>query len=280
MDYRAIVMFPDQRTRTASSGPSLCVEMVGLDNIPTVGSNITVQRGLDSAPVGTVFVVETCDPIGQVSIPADFVISATVKRTPVVTEAGEPAPGTPEFALSAWRGRQRGRQHERSTARPPMSEKRKAKIMNNVARGLREEAVEATARAKQLRAEAAEIERAEREAAKPKEPAIASGEHRVVLFEKYMSGRSYGFAAIGWRGNSQTRWTVTGSDGEYRHTWAGLLSYIGEANWSTLRMVTGTSPLLAPGAEPAASERMGPFGRPYESTAADQTFHRDYDHGY
>lgn len=268
MDYRAIVTFPDVRS-TDMGNPAICVEIVGLDNIPTVGSNITLHRGFDTAPAGTVFVVETCDPIGLVSIPADFVISATVKRTPVITEAGEPAPGTPEFALAAWRGRQRGRQHERSTARPPMSEKRKAKIMNNVARGLREEAAEATARAKQLRAEAAEIERAEREAAQPKEPAMASGEHRVVLFEKYMSGCNYGFAALGWRIDNQTRWTVTGSDGVVRHNWKSLLNFIGEANWSTLRMVTGTSPLLAPGAEPAASERMGPFGRPYEDHIAD-----------
>lgn len=128
---------------------------------------------------------------------------------------------------------------------------------------LRREAAESAARAKRLRVEAAEIERAERLARTPRMPHIPDGEHRVVLFEKLMSGRSYGFAAVGWRIGGQVRWTVTGNDGEYRHNWAGLLAYVGETNWSTIRLVTGTSPLLAPGDEPAASEKMGPFGKPY-----------------
>lgn len=137
-----------------------------------------------------------------------------------------------------------------------------------------------TLKASDLRAEAARIidaaERLEREeraaiiaareARKPKEPPIGS----VIRFEKPQSGRCYHYAAISFpvgregSGYRARRWaitnTVTGVTGRY--TWAGLLEFIGEANWTTIELwsVEGTK-LVDPVDEPAVVERMGPYGQ-------------------
>lgn len=138
-------------------------------------------------------------------------------------------------------------------------------IQSERARELRERAKQAETQAKVLRQGAAEIERSIEEASRPKMPSIGVGSSRTVLFEKYQSGRNYAYAALGWRvgtmNDASVRWVVTGSDGQVRHNWKSLLNFIGKANWSTLRVVTGTSPLVAPGDEPAVAETMGPYGR-------------------
>lgn len=145
--------------------------------------------------------------------------------------------------------------------------------MSTKASELRDKARRRKYEAQVLLREAREIERAEEIASRPKMPAISMDGSRVVLFEKYQSGRSYSYAALGWRvGNmadASVRWVVTGNDGVVRHNWPSLLNFIGKSNWASIRSVTATSPLMAPEDVPPASELMGAFGRPFASKADD-----------
>lgn len=142
------------------------------------------------------------------------------------------------------------------------------------AAALQEEANAAARIAAELANQAAAARRAEIEASKPRQPVVTPDDTVVLYFEKYQSGRAYGFAAIGFavpvarsaaaaaRGDVRhhVRWAVTGEETR-RFNWAGLLQFVGEANWATLVTMTGGTHLLPPGAEPPVAERMGPFGR-------------------
>lgn len=130
---------------------------------------------------------------------------------------------------------------------------------------LRQEAFRLVEQAERLEREQRAAIIAAREARKPKEPPVGA----VIRFEKVQSGRSYHYAAIsfpvGVTANSRSRrWaitnTVTGVSGRY--TWAGLLEFIGEANWTTIELwsVEGTK-LVDPVDEPTVVERMGPYGQ-------------------
>lgn len=125
---------------------------------------------------------------------------------------------------------------------------------------LRAEAARARAIAEELTRQAAEQSVAEEEARKPKMPRVAEGEHPVVAFERYQSGRNYAYAAVGWRDGRSVRWAVTGQEGR-RFNWPGLLQFIGEANWGTLRSLVDGDSLLPEGVEPPVAEEMGDYGR-------------------
>jgi hypothetical protein len=132
-------------------------------------------------------------------------------------------------------------------------------------------AAELRAEARRLARLAREAEVAEaralmaaREARKPKEPPIGT----VIAFSKAMSGREYHYAAlsfpVGTSGNrTMRRWAVTNTvrGEEGRYTWAGLLDFIGEANWTTLRVATEWNVLVEPEDEPAVKETVGPYGK-------------------
>lgn len=123
-------------------------------------------------------------------------------------------------------------------------------------------AQQAEQEAKALRHQAALLVMAIQDARRPKEPAIpADGQSVTVVFSKYQGGHNYDFAAVGFRSGSTVRWAVTGSN-TGRFNWSGLLSFIGEANWSTLEVVTKTEYIgPPPGSEPAVEETMGQFGQ-------------------
>ncbi|ABE67485.1 hypothetical protein PBI_QYRZULA_75 [Mycobacterium phage Qyrzula] len=127
-------------------------------------------------------------------------------------------------------------------------------------------AEEAERHARELRRQAALLAQAQLEASRPRMPELGGeGDHAVVSFTKYQSGREYRYAAIGWRVGRSVRWAVTGETTS-RYNWNGLLEFIGEANWPSLYLMV-VDKLLGPtpGNEPPVSEKMGPFGR-VEST--------------
>lgn len=125
---------------------------------------------------------------------------------------------------------------------------------------LRAEAARAREAAEQLTRQAAEMAVAEEEARKPQCPQVMEGAPTYVTFTRYMNGREYAYAAVGWRIGRSVRWAVTGSE-ERRFNWPALLQFVGEANWSTLRVVTDQEPILTPGGEPPVAEVMGRYGR-------------------
>jgi len=125
---------------------------------------------------------------------------------------------------------------------------------------LRAEAERARRVADELTRQAAEQAVAEEEARKPKMPRVAEGENPVVAFERWQSGRSYAYAAVGFRNGRQVRWAVTGEETR-RFNWPGLLAFVGEANWQTLRTLVDGDSLLPEGVEPPVAEDMGRFGR-------------------
>ena len=140
---------------------------------------------------------------------------------------------------------------EATTVAPPLS-----------ATDMLVEASHLQAKAAQLRAAAAEQARLAEEARKPKMPDLPNhGDVQAILFTKYQGGREYHYAALGWRIGHSIRWTVTGACTD-RFSWAGLLEFVGEANWSSLAVVeTARSIGPTPGNEGPVAERMGESGR-------------------
>lgn len=138
-----------------------------------------------------------------------------------------------------------------------------AGVRTQTAAQLQAEANQAAAIAKELGRQAAAARAAEEAARRPQMPEIGiePGDHAVVCFAKYMSGREYHFAALGWRVGRSVRWSVTGQLQD-RLNWPGLLVFIGEGNWHTLVRM-GQTQLLGPtpDQEPPVRERMGSFGR-------------------
>ncbi|AKY02803.1 hypothetical protein AVV09_gp90 [Mycobacterium phage BrownCNA] len=100
-----------------------------------------------------------------------------------------------------------------------------------------------------------------REERRPKMPPVHEGESAVVIFTKYQAGREYHYAAVGWRQGRSVRWAVTGNTTD-RLNWPGLLQFIGEGNWPSLRVVTDTENIgPSPDEEEPVAERMGAYGR-------------------
>lgn len=127
---------------------------------------------------------------------------------------------------------------------------------------MRAEARRLMRKAAALEREAAERARRELEARKPEEPDLSEGPV-TVTFNRYLSGRVYTHAAVGWRvGTRMSRWVITSSApaDNGRYTWNGLLNFIGEANWVTLAKVTEVEPLITSEDAPAAKETVGPYG--------------------
>ncbi|URC18206.1 hypothetical protein SEA_ZENTENO07_105 [Mycobacterium phage Zenteno07] len=124
------------------------------------------------------------------------------------------------------------------------------------------EAQRAASIAEELRSQALAAAAAEAEATRPKQPPVGEDGPAFVTFTRYMSGREYHYAAVGWRvGPRSVRWMITGSQATRdRLNWAGLLQTVGEANWSTLRVLTPGDFLLPEGVEPPVAEQMGSFG--------------------
>ncbi|AVO24752.1 hypothetical protein SEA_MAGIC8_96 [Mycobacterium phage Magic8] len=143
-------------------------------------------------------------------------------------------------------------------------------------------AAEAEKAAAAFRRQAAEIARAAEEARRPKMPTVQTGVSVVVTFRRYTSGREYNYAAIGWRTGTSVRWAVTGTETR-RFNWAGLLDFIGEANWHTLAEVTQTRTVLASGVEPPVAEVMGRYGevlrteRPASPFVGDSRYGDEFD---
>ncbi|QWY84429.1 hypothetical protein SEA_KNOCKER_87 [Mycobacterium phage Knocker] len=133
-------------------------------------------------------------------------------------------------------------------------------VVTSSAAELRRQAEQARQIADDLARQAAEALVAEREATRPKMPAMGAEDRPVIYFERYQAGKSYSYAAIGWREGRSYRWAVTGSESR-RFNWPGLLDFIGEANWPTIVAMTGGEHLLPAGAEPPVAERMGRYGR-------------------
>lgn len=100
-----------------------------------------------------------------------------------------------------------------------------------------------------------------REERRPKMPPVDEGNGAVVMFTKYQAGREYHYAAVGWRQGHSVRWAVTGNTTD-RLNWPGLLQFIGEANWPSLRVVIDTTRIGPdPDEEAPVAERMGAYGR-------------------
>lgn len=132
------------------------------------------------------------------------------------------------------------------------------------------QAAQADEAAKALRAQAALLAAAIEVARTPQQPDVDDGP-QVVTFTRYMGGREYNYAAVGWRLGSSVRWSVTGQS-ESRFNWPGLLAFIGEANWSSLHLVTDRILIGPPeGQEPPVVEAMGRYGRVQRTTVADRT---------
>jgi hypothetical protein len=135
--------------------------------------------------------------------------------------------------------------------------------MSNIvsAAELRARAREAAAEASRLTREADAATAAERAASRPQMPPVGgTGDRAIVCFTRYQSGREYNYAALGWQLGRSVRWAVTGR--RRRFNWAGLLDFIGEANWGSLHLMHEARLLgPLPGAEPAVAERMGSFGK-------------------
>lgn len=126
---------------------------------------------------------------------------------------------------------------------------------------LRRQAAQAREIAAQLARDADAATRAELEASRPRCPLIGSdAESALVSFTRYQSGREYRYAAVGWRTGRSIRWAVTGANTD-RFNWPGLLAFIGEANWPSIRLLEEGEPLLPPGTEPPVAEKMGRYGR-------------------
>ena len=126
--------------------------------------------------------------------------------------------------------------------------------------------------AKRLRMSAALIRKDDEEARRPKMPELDNEGRATVVFSRYLSGRDYGYAAVGWRQGRHVRWAVT-SQGDQRFNWQGLLEFIGSANWSTLAVVTETVNIgPEPGMEPPIVETMGRYGRVVDSTPVTDPF--------
>ncbi|AGU92001.1 hypothetical protein ADAWI_89 [Mycobacterium phage Adawi] len=145
---------------------------------------------------------------------------------------------------------------EKATVEPSLP----SQLMSAAA--LRSQAAQLLEQASQVDRAVAEAELARREARKPKQPALGgAGDRAVVAFTKYQAGREYAYAAVGWRVGGAVRWTVTGQNTD-RMNWAGLLQFIGEANWPSLHLMT-ESELLGPMPDDEApvAERMGAYGR-------------------
>jgi len=129
---------------------------------------------------------------------------------------------------------------------------------------LQEEALTAQRIADELRRQAIEARQLEKDARTPKMPDVVPSINGMptatVLFTRYQSGRVYGYAAVGWRVGARTvRWAVTGEETR-RFTWAGLLEFIGEANWTSLHVVSDLD-YIGPASEPPVAEVMGRFGK-------------------
>lgn len=125
------------------------------------------------------------------------------------------------------------------------------------------------ARARAMLADAARLDRQEaldrhraRLARRPVMPEIVNpGDSAVVVFNRYQSGKDYGYAAHGWREGSAVRWVVTGQNTE-RFNWPGLLEWIGEANWHSLHVVTDVKRIGPdPEDDTPLREVMGKYGR-------------------
>lgn len=141
------------------------------------------------------------------------------------------------------------------------------------AASIREEARRAQVLADQLAHEAGRAQQAEIEATRPRMPEIEAGEPGFLTFTKYMSGREYTYAAVGWKLNrgSTARFVIThraegsrytaSSEGNGRFTWEGLLAFIGEANWGSLRVLVPGEAIVAPGGLPPVVETIGSFGQ-------------------
>lgn len=116
------------------------------------------------------------------------------------------------------------------------------------AQGLRDEANDLLRKADEL--DKAEAVRRTIEL-RPASPSVSAEAPAFVIFSKcgkYKPEHVHTYAAVGWiRATSFpiVRWTVTGI--ERRHfNWLGLLEWIGEKNWSTIQLVTVTTPLFTP----------------------------------
>lgn len=142
-----------------------------------------------------------------------------------------------------------------------MAETQAAPVNPIRARDLREQAAQMLEEATRIDRLVAQEELRRREEARPKMPPLAEGESATVIFTKYQAGREYHYAAVGWRQGRSVRWAVTGQTTD-RLNWPGLLQFIGEANWPSLRVVTDTENIgPSPDEEAPVAERMGSFGR-------------------
>lgn len=133
------------------------------------------------------------------------------------------------------------------------------------------QAAQAEQAAKALRAQAALLAVEIEKARTPQMPDVNDDGPQVVTFTRYMGGREYSYAAVGWRLGRSVRWSVTGQ-AESRFNWPGLLAFIGEANWSSLALVTDRVLIGPPESqEPPVVEAMGRYGRVQRTTVADRT---------
>ncbi|QDF17606.1 hypothetical protein SEA_YAGO84_75 [Gordonia phage Yago84] len=119
-------------------------------------------------------------------------------------------------------------------------------FMENVSTAeLRARAQGHRAEAARLEAEAARVEQAaeQRRALRRFRPispmASEITQHVTVMFTRELSGRTYHYAAQGWRDKRAGRplFSVTGEEAG-RFTWAELLDFIEPANWRTIRVST------------------------------------------
>lgn len=138
------------------------------------------------------------------------------------------------------------------------------------------EAEQAAVYAAAMRRQAAEMQLALEAARLPKMPEVDGDAPTFVVFSKYQSGRSYAYAAVGWKHDEHIRWTVTGNN-RSRMNWTGLLQFIGAANWPTLAVVSKVENIGPPAnMEPAVVETMGDFGRVSKSEIVAREFQRQY----
>lgn len=127
--------------------------------------------------------------------------------------------------------------------------------MTPTPQSLREQAAELSRLALEMIKQAEAAEQKARDAAKPAEPAIGPNRPAFVTFVRRLGDIEYTYAAVGVKLISGAmRWYPTGRMRPARSTdtlgrsWEGLLDWIGESQWHTVRRLT-----LAPALDVTAS---------------------------
>ena len=118
--------------------------------------------------------------------------------------------------------------------------------MDPTPQSLRASAAELNRLALELIKQADAEEKKARDAAKPAEPEVGPDRPAFVTFTRRLSGIEYTYAAVGVKlGCGAVRWYPTGRShpSTLARSWEGLIDWIGESQWHTVRRLEKAPPL-------------------------------------